>query len=55
MTWKCGGGWSPKYIAMWLRLKRLTVGMRHSSATIAHAQAVLVGQNACRVASGEAV
>src|ERR1700719_2318979 len=43
ITWKCGGGWSPKYISIRQRLNRLTVGMVHYSANYALVQPVHCG------------
>src|SRR5260221_8568870 len=40
ITWKCGGGWSPKYISIRQRLNRLTVGTVHHSARYALVQDV---------------
>jgi hypothetical protein len=39
-TWKCGGGWSPKYIAMRHRANLFTVGIAYSSAWRALVQTV---------------
>src|ERR1700721_2970143 len=51
ITWKCGGGWSPKYISIRQRLNCLTVGIVHYSARYALVQPVHHGKQTGRPAS----